>query len=1108
MIKYTASYLNGAFNFVIQNLDRSPDESDPYLPIIYILKNLLQRGKPARFSRFLEKSFPNVKQVPKSEDSVYLISDGIPQWTSTIKGETGTGKNPAKDFFYNKIPQYLNHASTIQNLLLPEVLITDIIHTEYEGFINQRVDFYLPQARLVIEIDGGQHREEANQLLDNERVEILNSHGIEVVRISTDDLGNSDVEIKFQQIRRRLNLFSKKLLPYIHSMNQEGIIEDLKAIAVMRWQLTILSLLESGELSLTSNKWSFEVIDHEGTEALQLAIDDLMLWLKHLSKLKKLPFDPPEVFIDYVEDFGASQVIRINFSLKKRWTDEDKIKPDIIFVRSDYLDDHDYFTMATTDPINYEIIEEGKESDYGSLLFLLQNLFGFEEFANGQLQIIINSLRGRDTVGLLPTGGGKSLCYQYAAMLQPSISFSVVPIKSLMYDQIDNLRNNFFFRTNYISSDQTPEEKQQVQREFSQGKYWFILISPERFQTKDFRHYLDELNRNKTIALAVIDEVHCLSEWGHDFRTSYLQLPKTIQNYCPSTRFLGLTATASLNVLEDILKEFGIGKEDVRTLYEYTRPELTFNVFNVNGDKRKKRAELLQLLEVFHSKSNVFELNEKETKSGLIFTINAGGNEGCVKISTDISRRFKKDVRWYSGELPKKVVMTKDQHQEYKKKVQTDYKDNKFPLLVSTKAFGMGIDKPNIRYTIHYGIPGSLESLYQEAGRAGRDKQPAACYVLFNKDKMKEEELNSLFELNTSMEEIKKIVDAYGFAGGDILGNFFLWKSNWQGVKEETELAFKLLKRYGKPQSAQIVKCRDMDSSFVSVQRAIYRLSVLGFINDWIVTGWNQNGTFEVDFADYDEEKTLKSLLGYILKYDDKFSLDEGDNLARNQVYISIFNDITKEFYEKLLQILIQWSYDNIFYNRRTSLKTLVDLCENFPGKEEFKRTIENYFRFTEAGYILDHIVHNSDDYHRWFEVFLTEEHEDFINRKELLEIRAALVRFLETYRFNTGLNFISGMVRLFLDDFSNLDGRARLNSAFEAISQMGDKKLEILNLTLSLGKRLDERNKELLSEVLCGFFPDQLADIYEELGDNYSLLEHLLQSKKKVIEIGDKIYG
>jgi len=207
------------------------------------------------------------------------------------------------------------------------------------------------------------------------------------------------------------------------------------------------------------------------------------------------------------------------------------------------------------------------------------------DFREGQLQIITNVLSGVSTIGLLPTGSGKSICYQLAAILQPALSFVVCPIKSLMFDQKNDLNSAFFSRISHITGENDAEEKSEIQKEFSLGKYLFIFLSPERFQSRAFRDYFQNTRNQYLFSYAVIDEVHCLSEWGHDFRTSYLNLADTIRKYCPNVTFLGLTATASLNVIKDIQTEFDIAPQDTKTPLNYTREELEFIVIDDRGNK-------------------------------------------------------------------------------------------------------------------------------------------------------------------------------------------------------------------------------------------------------------------------------------------------------------------------------------------------------------------------------------------------------------------------------------------------------------------------------------------------------------------------------------------
>ncbi|MEH7613753.1 hypothetical protein, partial [Gottfriedia acidiceleris] len=222
-----------------------------------------------------------------------------------------------------------------------------------------------------------------------------------------------------------------------------------------------------------------------------------------------------------------------------------------------------------------------------------------------------------------------------------------------------------------------------------------------------------------------------------------------------------------------------------------------------------------------------------------------------------------------------------------------------------------------------------------------------------------------------------------------------------------------------------------------------------------------------------------------------------------------ILNDTKLNYVEKTLKILIQWTYDNIFYNRRTSLKHLVKLCEKYPGNTvEFKQEIEKYFTFTESVFVLDSVAQNPLEYNRWF-ALLIEKNNENINIEKLNELKFSLTRYLETYRFNTGLNFLSGMIRLLLDDFDQLDGFERLSSAFEQIKEMDqNESKEIITHTLKLGRFINSINREKLSEILCNQFPNNLIEIYDSLQDYTSLNQYLQKSITTIKKLGDSIDG
>ncbi|MBU3145638.1 helicase-related protein [Clostridium sp. CF012] len=201
----------------------------------------------------------------------------------------------------------------------------------------------------------------------------------------------------------------------------------------------------------------------------------------------------------------------------------------------------------------------------------------------------------------------------------------------------------------------------------------------------------------------------------------------------------------------------------MKTILEYTRPELRFKIYRDSGENSENKYSSLESLMDMFNKNSIFKVNDKKTKSGLIFTVNKNGPMGCYGLHKKIWQKYPEVAKWYSGEIPeetsykngkkiKTMVMEKEEFNNYKQKVQSDYKQNKYSLLIATKAFGMGIDKSNIRYTIHYGIPGSIESLYQEAGRAGRDKKAATCYILYTSEILDKSNMDKLFDLNTTIE--------------------------------------------------------------------------------------------------------------------------------------------------------------------------------------------------------------------------------------------------------------------------------------------------------------------------------------------------------------------
>jgi len=1137
MKKYTANYTYTNPNFVIQNLVTNITNAD-LLPILYVTKNILQRGFPTTLSKYLQSQLGEIHKFDNFEERFLFATKQRPVWSDTIKGDRERNYYPAKDFFENIIPNEFGEFSFIQSLLIPEIEINEITGEEDRNFINQQVDFYLPQAKLVIEIDGQQHKlDEVTRVSDSTRDNYLSGKGITTVRITTSELQNGTYTAKVETILKHLERYEKLLNFYKNAcekieenqMSEEEIKTKLLPTAIIRFQVLLIELLTHKYLTFDED-WNFNILSHEDLpDFAELAINDLFIWIDKLWQLKnKQELKKPNFNIAITNDKTkfkpTTKAINIDFSLFKRYTDENKISEDVIFVRTDYFDivkDKNYFRVSTTEPINYNVTDEDKSI----LEFFLDNIFDKPSFREGQFPIISNSLNRKDTIGLLPTGGGKSLCYQLSCLLQPSINFVVCPIKSLMYDQNDNLVKTLITNVSFITSDLEADERREIEINFEKGRYLFVWISPEKFQIPSFRDKISAIVANFSIAYAVVDEVHCLSEWGHDFRTSYLNLAKTIDKLSPKDenqegkiKFIGLTATASVNVLKDIKIEFSRQKhrledENIKSLLDYSRKELQFEVINDNGNKNDKLKKLINELKDTES------FIETTEKAGLIFTPNVNGAYGCYPVSNTLNSLYQNKVSWFSGDVPKvdeydengnrtgrKIdLMPRNEFNKHKLQVQKDFKDNKYQLLVATKAFGMGIDKQNIFYTFHYGLPSSVEALYQEAGRAGRwDKRKeenknkiGKCYVLHSPETHDQERVERLFHKDTTFAEMKTISDEVGFGGRDIFKQVFLFVQGQNDIEKDFEIILGVIRNYFKEKTQVRIFWNDAYSKLRInsdvLQKAIYRLSLLGIVSDWTTNFINH---FEVQFNSLNESHIIKSVSDYIAKYEPNTDVKkELQKIQQNTVL------------EKAVWYLLNWTFENIAYSRKQSLKTLSDWCSEFEDSESFKQRIDSYFIFSETTFVLQHIAENPKDYEQWFVVLTT--NNQFPNRTEFEKLKDSISRFLESYRNSVGLNFVSGFVRLALDEYEDSDGKERFESALLSVKETftHEQQIDFLNRLKVLGKHLTEEQKMDLCQSISKYYPEMLEELAEYYDLAYLLNDVYAQKIKELKKLNKKLY-
>ncbi|MBM4276397.1 MAG: ATP-dependent DNA helicase RecQ, partial [Deltaproteobacteria bacterium] len=323
---------------------------------------------------------------------------------------------------------------------------------------------------------------------------------------------------------------------------------------------------------------------------------------------------------------------------------------------------------------------------------ILKEKFHFSGFRKWQAEIIDTLLSRRDAVVIMPTGSGKSLCYQLPAMLLDGVTLVISPLIALMKDQVDGLVQHQIPAT-FINSALTPSEQWQRLREIQQGKYKLVYIAPERFRNPGFMEGIQACR----ISLFAVDEAHCVSEWGHDFRPDYLRL-KRVAETLGHPPVAALTATATPDVRRDIITQLGLRKP-VTFVAGFDRPNLRFRVKQVEGEEDKIQTILAFLKSV--------------PPRGIIYGATRKNVEAVTKT---LQLKGYKAGGYHAG-----------MEMESRRSVQEGFMEGTLPIVVATNAFGMGIDKADLRFVIHHDIPGSIEAYYQEVGRGGRDGKPATC---------------------------------------------------------------------------------------------------------------------------------------------------------------------------------------------------------------------------------------------------------------------------------------------------------------------------------------------------------------------------------------------
>lgn len=840
-------------------------------PILAVLNNMITRGLPTKASPLTEEAFSQFGNRRKADslgcviydaenldiDDILLALHSVD--SRTRYDETTYSKNILesdfeKDFILTAVPAGLQQVLQSQRSLM-SITGQSVHHT-------QRVDFACEypypitdkdgKVRLgcVVELDGIKyHQSDKDRITDEYRTKVLNDCGWDCIRISgthrfNDELPQLDNPYFASVLKAAGRKFDDKWTSALQMA--------LSPIGVARLEKTIIEALISGMVDYRVKNLNVLVLERDVPCAV-LAFRELSRMFNNLAALsdgyKDVRF--PNIRLDIItaHEFKASALhqtttedksltvnlyddeskinatqrydVVVDIAIMRRTGAEDKsfskhkcIGKGYFYIRSiNYIRDERH--IYTSDCITYQpLVTKDQQGNYqaiddrkGLLQYFLQMLFRKEDFRPGQLPILSRALQNKSVIGLLPTGGGKSLTYQLAAMLQPGVTIVVDPLRSLMVDQYDGLIKAAIDTCTFINATIDAAEKERRAKMMETSMVQFVFLSPERLCTYSFREKLKNMrNIGVYFSYGVIDEVHCVSEWGHDFRFTYLHLGRNLYQYVLPKQhgddrhltLLGLTATASFDVLADVERElsgdgaFDLDSDTIIREENTNRLELQYKIekvpiqcqedqyFDKNGkldDGLPKAVQMTDKRSVYRSKQDfltryldvipeyIEDLQTPESIDCIKKRFNERQNaEGTIDadLHIDLPPRFFADSEEYSQagivfcphknntgisvnankeSLGKSISRlgtfmgsggeddSEETDQESFKNLNL-FRDDKLPLMVATKAFGMGIDKPNVRFTVNMNYSSSLESFVQEAGRAGRDRKMALSTIL------------------------------------------------------------------------------------------------------------------------------------------------------------------------------------------------------------------------------------------------------------------------------------------------------------------------------------------------------------------------------------------
>ena len=992
-------------------------------------------------------------------------------------------------FLTDWVPRQLG--ATASNWFIPQANLDRLLESHGVSEAGaRRIDFLFahPQApTLAIEIDGPEHQDSPE--VDRQRDETLRSIGIEVIRVQNQEI--------ITGAGPNLEAIKSRCIPYIGrgdalAENEKrliGIIRDCSTAAKI--QYAVARAIQFGWLS-DNTTWSIRI---EGCNEVSVqAVTDLLELLSGLDDLYGTQVSPQTVILKTPEgckklsrsdtcDWTASEAaddisetvstLSILVDLESSpfqaiESSRPDFKPDFI-LRSIYLP-LDLAVQSSFSVGRRPIEPKDEEAAKNALTIFLRQIYRKRVFRQLQAESILNALRQIDSIVLLPTGAGKSIIYQLAGLLMPGVTIVIDPIIALIEDQVDGLIQYGIDRAAAVTSAMTtPEERERLLRRIERGEYHYVLHSPERLQNPSFRSTLRALAETSLINLAVVDEAHCVSEWGHDFRPAYLNLGRNIRTFGHDRHgvpppVLALTGTASRAVLRNVFTELEIDRSKSEALIRpdsFDRSELRFHITRSDRSQDADaalRGTLNGLPEKFGlPKEEFFRPSGRNTASGIVFVpfVNPSVNSrshGVMGTLADVRTASNANVTYYSGRAPR----GQERDWEYKKRENVkSFKSNVAPVLISTKAFGMGIDKPNIRYTIHLGMPGSLEGFYQEAGRAGRDRKTAICTVVFSE--RDPERTDRLLDPSFDLDEMRALYEETARQrrqDDDVTRCLWFHLNSFAGEKQEYAAIEKILDAVESLERSNVIDLPFWDGADNSKnqEKAIFRLIKIGVFKDYEVLPGSK--VYRVYVSAFDLDRCRANLFDYV----------QSAQPGRIKVFARRLNEIvegtSKSNALRLAELLIGFTYDVIERSRRRAIQEAVLLARTARTDDEIRHRLLDYLQEGMGTESLNLLLEQTEiRLEAWREML-----DKVYTPVDAGELRGITIRALESYPDHPGLLLLRSVSEAMCSDADDVTASQTLHAAFQAAKERYDLPKEDLVETLSwLGDIAASRTRDLV---------------------------------------------